>query len=441
MTGVYEFDAGFQTKLAALSSRDTGFLRQTSGLIKPEHFESKGEALLVAVSIDFFDRYKTVPHGRSEWVEVLRDAKVKFKLSEDNFKEMVSAFKATSKATITGRKYAIDKCSEFAKNQAVQTAMLEAADLVEKGMIEESQKVLEKAFAVGASEEYELVDYWNDIERRSEYRKAIASGAIKPNGVKTGIPQFDNLLYHKGFGRKELTALLGGAKKGKSMGLGEFAVRCAMQGYNVFYASLEVGLNIITDRLDANLSSTEMDTIQDHINAVDSKVRMASAGPGKERGILKLAEFASGSLSPKMLRRILEREKSDGNEFDLIVIDYADIMAPDIHMNSEIENSKQVWLGLRAIAFDEDAAVLTATQTNRDGFKATVSKSEDVAEDFNKIRIADLVISVNRTEEETDNGEARLYWAAVRNGASNFTMKVTQNLAKGQFLNSILEIT
>lgn len=441
MSGGYEFDAGFQTKIAALAARDTSFLRQTTGLIKPDYFESQGESILVKIALDFFEKYKTVPHSVPEWTEVFRDAKKTLRLKDDEFKALLETFKQANNQKITGRKYAIDKCAEFAKNQAVQTALLEAAELIEKGRIDESQKVMEKAFAVGASEEFELIDYWNDIERRTEYRQAIAAGIIKPNGVKTGIAQFDNLLYHKGFGRKELTALLGGAKKGKSMGLGEFAVRCAMQGYNVFYATLEVGLNIITDRFDANLSNTEMDKISDHIQHVKGKVETATDTPGLSKGTLKLAEFPSGTLTPSMLRRVIERQKADGLEFDLIVVDYADIMAPDRPMSSEIENSKQIWLGLRAIAFEEDAAMLTATQTNRDGFKANVSKAEDVAEDFNKIRIADLVISVNRTEEETDEGIARLHWAAVRNGASGFTMKVKQALEKGQFLNSILEIT
>ena len=88
----------------------------------------------------------------------------------------------------------------------------------------------------------------------------------------------------------------------------------------------------------------------------------------------------------------------------------------------------------------DDAAVLTATQTNRDGFKSTVAKAEHVAEDFNKIRIADLVISINATEEERAVGEARLYFAASRNQETGFSIFIKQEIAKMKFITAILKV-
>ncbi|MEO9497667.1 MAG: hypothetical protein ABJG42_24550, partial [Vibrio splendidus] len=122
-------------------------------------------------------------------------------------------------------------------------------------------------------------------------------------------------------------------------------------------------------------------------------------------------------------------------------VDYADIMAPDIYTQNEIENSKQIWLGLRAIAQIENAAMITATQTNRTGFKNTTAKAEDVAEDFNKIRIADLVISINRTDEERDRGEARLYFAASRNQSGEFSISIKQDLARMSFIDGVIGIS
>ena len=115
-------------------------------------------------------------------------------------------------------------------------------------------------------------------------------------------------------------------------------------------------------------------------------------------------------------------------------------MAPDHRTDNVIENSKEIYVGLRALAFEFDCAILTATQTNREGYKAQTAKAEHVAEDFNKIRTADLVISINSTEEERIQNVARLYFAASRNQESGFTVRVKQNLKKMTFIESILGV-
>ncbi|BBI61622.1 hypothetical protein HSBAA_29280 [Vreelandella sulfidaeris] len=116
-------------------------------------------------------------------------------------------------------------------------------------------------------------------------------------------------------------------------------------------------------------------------------------------------------------------------------------MAPDFRTQDPIENSKSIYVGLRAIAMQYDVALLTATQTNREGARSSVATMTDVAEDFNKIRIADLVISINKTEEEKANQEARLYFAASRNQRSDITIRIKQDLERMQFLTKILDVT
>lgn len=229
---------------------------------------------------------------------------------------------------------------------------------------------------------------------------------------------------------------MGGAKSGKTTALINFGRTAVMAGKNVLYVTLEVSAQIIADRLDAAISENEMRELSKTIHDVRTKIEALKGKTGK----FKIHEFPSGSFSPNMLRRLIERHKNKGLTFDLIIVDYADLMIPDFRMNDAIENSKNIYTGLRAIATEEDAAVLTATQTNREGFKSTVAKAEHVAEDFNKIRIADLVISINATEEERAVGEARLYFAASRNQETGFSIFIKQDIARMRFITSILKV-
>jgi len=239
---------------------------------------------------------------------------------------------------------------------------------------------------------------------------------------------------------------LGGPKSGKTTALINFAKAASIAGYKVLYATCEVATDILSDRLDASISDTEIKSILDRINDVEGKIKAVMP----RAGALKIHEYPSGTLTPTMLQAVIERYKSpmmrsDGTvrppiQFDLVVVDYADIMAPDHRTNDSIENSKSIYLGLRAIASRENVAMLTATQGNRDGVKSTVMKMEHVADDFNKVRTVDLMISINITDEERANGEARLYFAASRNQEGGFTVFIKQELSKMKFISSIVRV-
>jgi replicative DNA helicase len=160
----------------------------------------------------------------------------------------------------------------------------------------------------------------------------------------------------------------------------------------------------------------------------------------KEAGALKIHEFPSGSMTPKDLNRLINKYKSMGLNFDLVVVDYADLMIPTHRMNDTIENSKRIYVDLRGIAQEHNLAMLTGTQTNREGMKAAVAKMTDVADDINKARTCDLLLSINASEDEVARNEARLYFAASRNQAGNRTIRIKQDLERGKFVAKVLGV-
>ncbi|SUE95824.1 replicative DNA helicase [Ectopseudomonas mendocina] len=435
----FDFSEEFQTKIAALCISDETFYRRTDGLVKPEYFEDKAEATLVHISKHYHERYGRLPPSIGDWKELINDAKTQKVIREDDIQDIIVAFKKLKKTPLNGREYAVDKVAEFAKNQAVKLAYMECMDLIAKGEFEKAEQRLNKAFKTGAKAVVEDADYWNGIDARTQYRRDVAAGVITPQGITTGLPKLDKMLYHKGWGRKELSVIMGGAKKGKSTGLLHFAIAASMAGFNVLYATLEVSAQIIMDRMDANVSGIDMGELNAKMNEVAHGV--TDRAKMRKPGHLKIVEYPTGVLTCTELRRALEFYRAQGIIFDLIITDYADIMAPEMKTGNDISDSKQVWTGLRAIAFEENAAVLTATQTNRDGFKADVARAEHAAEDFNKIRIADLVLTINRSEDERKKGEARLFFAASRNQQGEFTLRIGQDLAKMRFMTGILDVT
>lgn len=434
----FEFDDAFQKRIAALAVRNPKFARRTEGLILPDYFENEAQGFLVDCANRYFEKYRSLPESTSVFVHFLKTRFQVARTRPDFKQEIVEEYRALLKERMNDADYIADQVGEFARHQAVQNAMLESLDLMEKGDMNRIETLMKKAFDVSAANDFVEVDYWNDIERRTQYRQDVIDGKIEKRGIPTGLKKLDKLLYHNGWGRKELSVLMGGAKKGKSTGLGHFAILTSLGGFNTLYVTLEVAGDIISERMDANISKIPMQELNARMDEVFEKVDVRRAA---KKGELRIVEQPSGSLSPAGLRRIIERYKADGIQFDCIVVDYADIMRPDVLTSDPIENSKQVWLGLRAIGFEEDAAMLTATQTNRAGFKSDTAKAEDAAEDFNKIRIADIVISINRTDEERARGEARLYFAASRNQGGEFTVGIKQNLETMEFITGVTGIS
>lgn len=441
----FDFDTKFQTKIAALALRDDEFLRRTSHILRPEYFENQGEAKLVDIALRHFQKYNCAP-DKDTLVKSIKDAIALKKISREVAPVVVAARKEIIAADISNRTYVEDNLVNFARQQAMANAIVQSVELLRRGEFARIDDLVQAATNVGINEDGAMYDYYAKVADRTVLRVEKETGVLPPQGITTGNPKLDGVLYHRGWGRKELTTIMGGAKAGKTTALIHFAKMASLAGFNVLYCTLEVGASIISDRMDASVAGVVMKELGGKATSVAEVVKKV----GEKAGKLILHEYASGTFSPNMLRQLIQRYKTPGRnsdgtprppiKYDLVVVDYADIMAPNYRTNDPIENSKGVYVDLRAIAFEENCAVLTATQTNREGFKSAVAKAEHVAEDFNKVRTVDLMISINKTEEEAARGESRLYFAASRNQESGFTIVIKQNLSMMRFIEDVIRI-
>lgn len=433
----FDFDADFQTKIAALTIRDNGFVRQVGHILRPEYFENVGEAIMVDIALTHYRKYGAIPDMLT-YNTLLKERMSKGRLKGENATATVAAYKRLRGLALNDGVFAAEKVCDFVRHQATANAVLQSADLLNKPLPNKFAKIenlIKEAVSIALNADGDEYDYYAEIANRTEERLDKASGKLPPTGITTGVHKLDEKLYHKGWGRKELAVLMGGAKSGKTTALLNFAKFASLKGFNVLYVTLEVASRIIAERLDACITDNNVKDLDKLIHDVRTKIEALQK---KTLGNLKIREFPTGTLTPGALERLLEQYRDKGVLFDLIVIDYADLMAPEHRINDPIENSKSVYVDLRAVMQKWNAAGLTATQTNREGFKALIAKAEHVAEDFNRIRIADLVISINVTDEERAKGEARLYFAASRNQESGFTLRIRQEISKMKFIAEVL---
>jgi replicative DNA helicase len=443
-TAKLSYDEQFQAKLVGLLIFNHEFLRQVSHLLIPSYFENVGLSHLSNLALENYEKHGGAI-GLVNIVQRMKEAIVSKQIRGEDVDTVKEALRDAKKAYdesvategSTVHKFAADRVVDFARRQAMAQAMLKGVDLLNKGDFTGLEKRLKDALAVGANKSMDGRNYWERIEARcDEHLKVQEYGTI--DGITTGYPSFDQLLYHGGWGKKELAVVMGPPKSGKTAFLVGCAANASLAGHNVLYLTLEVSASIIERRLDANLSEIEMMALK--ASAKLAAAKLAEIRNLRKPGLLEIHEAPAGTFKPAELRALLDSYAAKNITFDLVVVDYADLMAPTFRNNSPIENSRTIYVDLRAIMQEFDVAGLTATQVNRAGAVKAVADMNDVGDDYNKVRTADLLLSLNATDDEKARGEARIYFAASRNQKTGFSVFIKSALERMKFITNIIKV-
>jgi replicative DNA helicase len=431
------FDGAFQLKILTLAMRDAAFMQRVEGLIQPGYFDLETHSYLADLANRHFETYRTSPDSRIV-IKTIKDAKgaglLKDEFVDDLKPILVSVLSPV--ADLSNRDFYVDEVAKFARQRAMEAALEKSIDILEKGgdfaEIDASIKV---AQAVGAREGTAARDYFDSVADRVKARVARLTAPMM-RGITTGHHELDDLLYHKGWGRKELYILMGGAKAGKSTGLGHFALKAVEAGHKVLYTTHENSADVTMDRLDAAISGVFMRDVDTSAATITAAV----ADLHKNGGILKIEEFPAGEATVADIERVIDKYAAQGIQFDLLVCDYADELRASRRHTDERFALKEVYTAMRALGQRLNIAVLTATQTNRAGNKATTAVATDVGEDWSKMKIADGVLTINSSEDEKKSGLMRLHFALMRNSAQGMTVHCSIDRARMRFITKILKV-
>lgn len=431
----FDFPLSFQNKILGLMLRDAKFAVRVNDLLEPSYFSTEEMTTLARIIRENVKKHRSPPDVTT-LIMIIKDEIAAKRIRKDMAPDLSKTILELTKTDLTNPGYVQDKVLDFAKHQAMEQAIISSVGMLEKGDFKKIEQVMKAAINVGSVEQSEDYDYFEQIRNRSAAREDEASGKITRNGITTGYPLLDSQLYHRGWGRKELSCMMAPAKGGKSMSLGDFGKNASLAGYNVGYWSLEVSKEIIADRIDANLSSTMMkDLVGSH-----ASVEAAILAAGGKAGKFKLRDLPSGTMKPSHLMRMIERHRDDGIVMDMVIVDYADIMAAEYRSDKLQDNLREIYIDLRAIAWEYNVALLTATQTNREGAKAVTAKATDVGDDWNKARTVDLMIGISATDEEKKKGLARLSFLLSRNTQDGLVFEIQQDRQRMRFIEKILGV-
>ena len=246
--------------------------------------------------------------------------------------------------------------------------------------------------------------------------------------TSTGYSFFDKCL-DGGWWKGSLICLLAGPKSGKSTWLGNLALKSVENGYNTAYITLELQREIVNMRIGSNMLSIHMDEYrekakdQDYMKKRLSEVRESSFKP---YGNLHVQEFPSSTFSTNDLRTYLKKaEEILGYKFENVFVDYLNIMKNWRNPNSEnlYMKIKQISEDLRAIAMEEQWAIITVTQTNRTGWDTSDLTISNVSESGALLHTVDALFGIVVNPEMKAKGECYIKYLADRVSGMENTRK------------------
>ena len=94
---------------------------------------------------------------------------------------------------------------------------------------------------------------------------------------------------------------------------------------------------------------------------------------------------------------------------------------------TEYQAQERIAQELRGVAVEHGCLAFTASQTNRIGAQSLVITDVDLADSYGKVRVTDLAISLNQTQQEFDQGMLRVYIMKSRNSRGRFLFPANIN--------------
>ena len=296
----------------------------------------------------------------------------------------------------------------FIKHKGLERAILESADLLEKGEYGPVEEKIKQAVQVGLQRDMGT-DYWADPRARLMRIKD------KNGQISTGWKSIDDKLYG-GFNRGELNIWAGGSGAGKSLFLANLGVNYALAGHNVLYLTLELSEELVSLRVDAMVTGIPTREIFKSIDDVEMKVKMI----GKKSGQFQVKYMPSGKTANDIRAYMKEYEIKMGRKIDVLLVDYMDLLLPlskRISAENLFVKDKYVSEELRNLAVEKNCVFVTAAQLNRGAVEEVEFDHSHISGGLSKIQTADNVFGIFTSRAMRERGRYQIQLMKTRSSS------------------------
>ncbi len=406
MTSFEKFGENFQSKIIYHLVTDSDFAIQVLEILKPEFFSQENHRTIAQLIMRWNEKYGTIPS-----FENLRTLLAKLYKEDEILSEYMTSLVSDIefKTNLLDKAHVIDETVEFCKQQAFRNAIFESVELVKKEKYDEIYSIFQKAMVAGEKKNIGH-DYFHDMNKRvMERRFPIATGFQMLDPVISG-----------GLSGGELGLILAGTGIGKSMILVHLAAEAYKQGKKVLYYTLELSEKIVGLRIDSKIAGIPLSSLLTDIDGgLRNRIKNEITKERNKHQIkpeLIIKNFPTKTASIQTLNNHLRMLENKGFIPDIIFVDYVDLLRPTNRYGDKRFELESLTEELRGMAGTRDIPLWSASQTNREGWDTSIVGLKTISESAAKAFVADLVISIGRSQALVDEGRACYYIAKSRLG-------------------------
>ena len=427
----WNFGPEFPSRVLACMIREENFLGENWDVIKPEYFGHDDLQILAGIVIDHARTHNAIPDRGS--LEALIYAKCQVIDRDGALGKIHRLIEWTHRlyAKDVGSVGAVrDHLRNFARRREVLIAMIKAVavfeeDTPEKGdlTIDRIQGLMNEAFQVGTVRDsgtdwHEMAPRLPDILLNHQLHG-------KENKVPTGILEVDEIL-NGGLGAGELGVVMAPPNRGKSTVLANFAYHAACTFASrafvtkrhkaVIFVTLEMHEEDIALKLasiTSQIPDREIIAQRERFDAIIQE-RSAAISP------VKIKFWSPGTANVDDIKWYISNLKMiHGVDPGLLILDYADLLRGG--EDNRFWGMGEIYKQLIALGNQFGFGVWTGSQVRRADADDKTIRSTGAAESWKKVELADVIISLNQTDDEYESGLMRLHMSKVRRGQAKST--------------------
>lgn len=412
---------------------NTHFLARVVGRIGENPFRSQDSNILWEWSEKHYTKYKKAPQKNLEVIFESWEAHPdKKKGVERLLRSLDSQYQKDNKDV----DFSLDIAEKFFNQVRLERLKDELESSLRRGEVEEASNAA-LAFPKVNLRPTPYTDMLSDKELHSRAFKERHQTLIKYPGA-AGV-FFGNELAKDSF-----VAFMGSSKARKSYVLLDIAWRAFMQGRRVAYFQVgdlskdqftrrmqtramyrpfdakivksPVDIQLPTDH--RGLASVEFELKEYEENATESQALKAIERARKRyKGDFHLSYHPIKTISVPDIKNTVRQWSDDGWDAEVVVVDYAGNLSPVSYKMDVVNQVSESWALLRQLSEERKCLVVTAQQSNKEGFSAWVLTRKNFSESKMILAHVTAFLGINQTDEEVGQGITRLNFVVRREGA------------------------
>lgn len=404
----FNFDDNFQLGVFELMMEDSTFCSKAIVLLKPEFFKNEFYSWFFEAIKMLYERHGASPSAIQLKNEV-------FKIRSKNKEAYEALFQRIIRPQLKrDHAYIRDNLSKFCK-KAVTWHM---NNILVKNQFDDPDRVFE--MVKQTIENYDTVNFeeapifsMDDIDAKME---ESASEEMIP----TFMPTIDHLLGG-GVPRQTLFLTLAGTNVGKSIFLTNWTYQLVKHGFKCFVITLEGYKNQFMFRLAARALRVPYGYIKMNKLNDEQKVKLHEFKKLVKDRVQFLHNATFGQTIEDLVPII--REKKRNFDFDVLILDYGQILTSKKPFGENRHEQAYVHRGLSALAGELDMLVGSVVQGTRqtqidNAEGRRLVRMNDVSECFEIMRTAATVLTLNRSDRDIQSERVRVLLDKQRDGVT-----------------------